>query len=65
MKRREQVARHNRNLDEAFAAAQRGEVICLSALIGGAEEIYCDDLDGKDERAESCYSDNWKVPKVE
>ena len=61
MNREEQIARHNKNIDDAFEAARRGEQICLSALIGGAEDIHVSDIDGKEDRGDTCYSDNWRV----
>ena len=66
MTRKERIARHNQNVKDAFAAAQRGEVINLSALIGGHEEIIADDQDDTADRPQP-YSDNWKTetPKQE
>lgn len=59
--RQQQIERHNRNVREAMAAARRGETICLTALMGGAEQVVLDDIEQRGERGESVYSDDWRV----
>ena len=61
MNRDEQIKRHNQNVKAAFRAAKHGEVINLTALMGGAEEIFVNDIEKKADR--ECYSDGWKVEK--
>ena len=61
MTRDEQIKRHNQNVKAAFQAAKHGEVINLTALMGGAEEISINDIEKKEDR--KCYSDGWKVEK--
>lgn len=59
MDRKEQIERHKKNVKAAFEYAQKGGAINLSALMGGHEEVLCNDIDGIVER--KCYSDGWKL----
>ena len=61
MDRAEQIKRHNKNLKEAFEAAKKGEVINLTALMCGHEQVIIDDSQGNVERADKVDSDNLKV----
>jgi len=59
MTREEIIKRHNQNVKKAFAAAQQGEVINLSALMGGRQTLMTDTT----QEGEGIYSDNWAIKK--
>ena len=62
MNKQEAIKRHKKNVNDAFTQAEKGEVINLSALIGGYERIL---TTKEDEDITEVYSDNWKVEKEE
>ena len=57
MTREEIIKQHNKNVKAAFAAVQSGEVINLSALMGGQQSLMTDTTE------DGIYSDNWKIKK--
>ena len=59
MTKKERIEKHNTNVKEALDAANKGEVINMSALWGGKKQIEA----GYDDEAEAIYSDNWKITK--
>ena len=59
MTREEIIKQHNKNVKAAFAAVQSGEVINLSALMGGRQTLMTDTT----QEGDGICSDNWKIMK--
>jgi len=55
--------RHRKNVSDAFAAAKRGETICLSALMCGGAQTGAELMGGAAtiDNNTPLASDNWKV----